>query len=205
MNDGEPIDVAEHPEHKTWIPQMIFGELLTSTNYDKNEKKLVGGKNGYGVKLVNIFAKKLVVTVVDGTRNLKYVQTFEDNMSKIGEPSIKACKVKPYVEISWTPDFARFGWSTPAIPAGILQVIQRRVSDLAMTVGKEVKVTWCGTQVKFRDFTSYISWYLPKDAVIVTDVPQFGWQVAASDTPTDKFFSVSFVNGIWTRSGKHVD
>jgi len=24
-NDGEPIDVAEHPEHKTWIPQMIFG------------------------------------------------------------------------------------------------------------------------------------------------------------------------------------
>ena len=39
-NDGESIDVAQHPEHKTWIPQMIFGELLTSTNYDKNEKKL---------------------------------------------------------------------------------------------------------------------------------------------------------------------
>ena len=204
-NDGESIDVEKHPEYGCYIPQMIFGELLTSTNYDKNEKKLVGGKNGYGVKLVNIFAKKLVVTVVDGTRNLKYVQTFEDNMSKIGEPSIKACKVKPYVEISWTPDFARFGWSSAAIPTGILQVIQRRVSDLAMTVGKEVKVTWCGTQVRFRDFTSYISWYLPKDAVIVTDVPQFGWQVAASDTPTDKFFSVSFVNGIWTRSGKHVD
>ena len=42
-NDGEPIDVAEHPEHKVWIPQMIFGELLTSTNYNKDEKKLVGG------------------------------------------------------------------------------------------------------------------------------------------------------------------
>ena len=204
-NDGESIDVEKHPEYGCYIPQMIFGELLTSTNYDKTEKKLVGGKNGYGVKLVNIFAKKLVITVVDGTRNLKYVQTFEDNMSKIGEPVIKASKVKPYVEISWTPDFARFGWRTAAIPAGILNVIQRRVSDLAMTVGKEVKVTWCGTQVKFRDFTSYISWYLPKDAVAVTDVPQFGWQVAASDTPTDKFFSVSFVNGIWTRSGKHVD
>jgi hypothetical protein len=46
-NDGDPIDVAEHPEHKVWIPQLIFGELLTSTNYDKEEKKLVGGKNGY--------------------------------------------------------------------------------------------------------------------------------------------------------------
>jgi DNA topoisomerase-2 len=204
-NDGESIDVEKHPEYGCYIPQMIFGELLTSTNYDKNEKKLVGGKNGYGVKLVNIFAKKLVITVVDGTRNLKYVQTFEDNMSKIGEPSIKPSKVKPYVEISWTPDFSRFGWSSPAIPAGILHVIERRVSDLAMTVGKEVKVTWCGTQVRFRDFTSYISWYLPKDAVVLADVPQFGWQVAVSDSPTDKFFSVSFVNGIWTRSGKHVD
>jgi len=41
-NDGESIDVAQHPEHKVWIPQMIFGELLTSTNYNKDEKKLVG-------------------------------------------------------------------------------------------------------------------------------------------------------------------
>ena len=48
LNDGNGIDVAEHPEHKTWIPQMIFGELRTSTNYDKEEKKIVGGKNGFG-------------------------------------------------------------------------------------------------------------------------------------------------------------
>ena len=33
-NDGEPIDVVQHPEHKVWVPQMIFAELLTSTNYD---------------------------------------------------------------------------------------------------------------------------------------------------------------------------
>jgi len=203
-NDGDSIDVEKHPEYGVYIPQMIFGELLTSTNYDKTEKKLVGGKNGYGVKLVNIFSKKLVLTVVDGTRHLKYVQTFENNMSKVGEPSVTSCKNKPYVEISWTPDFARFGWTSPAIPTGILQVIQRRVFDLAMTVGKEVKVTWCGTHIKFRDFASYVSWYLPEDAVVVTEVPHLGWQVAVSDS-ADKFFSVSFVNGIWTRSGKHVD
>jgi len=51
-----------------WVPQLIFGELLTSTNYDKEEKKLVGGKNGYGVKLANIFAKKMVVETVDSVR-----------------------------------------------------------------------------------------------------------------------------------------
>jgi DNA topoisomerase II len=204
-NDGESIDVEKHPEYGVYIPQMIFGELLTSTNYDKTEKKLVGGKNGYGVKLVNIFAKKLVLTVVDAKRQLKYVQTFEDNMSKIGEPSIKACKTKPYVEIEWTPDFARFGWKEAKIPPQLLRVIERRVYDLAMTVGKEVKVTWCDTPVKFRDLTSYASWYLPPDAAIVTDIPQTGWQLAVSDSPQDKGFNVSFVNGIWTRSGKHVD
>ena len=45
-NDGEPKSIGEHPEYKIPIPQLIFGDLLTSTNYDKSEKKLVGGKNG---------------------------------------------------------------------------------------------------------------------------------------------------------------
>lgn len=204
-NDGESIDVEKHPEYGVYIPQMIFGELLTSTNYDKSEKKLVGGKNGYGVKLVNIFAKKLVVTIVDGKRNLKYTQTFEDNMSKIHEPVIKPSKVKPYVEVAWTPDFARFGWKNQHIPADLLEVMKRRVFDTAMTVGKDVKVTWCGTPIKFRDLGVYASWYLPKDTACITDTPQVGWQLAVADNPFDKGFSVSFVNGIWTRSGKHVD
>lgn len=204
-NDGESIDVAEHPDYKVYIPQMIFGELLTSTNYDKNEKKLVGGKNGYGVKLVNIFAKKLDLTIVDSKRALKYTQTFENNMSVVHPPVIKACKTKSFVEVSWTPDYTKFGWKEPTIPADLLEVIHRRVVDTAMTVGKDVKVSWCGTPIKFRDLGAYASWYLPKDATVLTDVPQVGWQLAVADNPFDRAFSVSFVNGIWTRSGKHVD
>ena len=206
-NDGESIDVEKHPEYEVYIPQMIFGELLTSTNYDKEEKKLVGGKNGYGVKLVNIFAKNLTISIVDGKRQLKYVQTFEDNMSKIGEPSIKPCKLKPYVELEWTPDFNRFGWKEDKIPGSLLKVIERRVYDLAMTViGHGVKVTWCNTHIGgMRNFATYCSWYLPKDTTIITDTPQVGWHVALADNTFDKAFSVSFVNGIWTRSGKHVD
>ena len=203
-NDGESIDVEKHPDYDVYIPQLIFGELLTSTNYDKDEKKLVGGKNGYGVKLVNIFSKKFELTIVDAKRNLKYNQVFENNMSKIGVPTIKPCKTKSYVEIVWTPDFSKFGWSE-SIPESILQVVQRRVYDLAMTVGKDVKITWCDTPIRFRDLTSYASWYLPKDATIITDNPQLHWHVALSDSPTDKAFNVSFVNGIWTRSVKHVD
>jgi DNA topoisomerase-2 len=203
-NDGESIDVEKHPDYNVYIPQLIFGELLTSTNYDKDEKKLVGGKNGYGVKLVNIFAKKMTLTIVDDKRHLKYTQVFENNMSKINEPKVVSCKTKPYVEIEWVPDFARFGWKD-TIPSELLEVVQRRVFDLAMTTGRDVKVTWCDTPVKFRDMTSYASWYLPENAPIVAEIPQLGWHLAVADSPTDKFFSVSFVNGIWTRSGKHVD
>ena len=203
-NDGESIDVDKHPEYGVYIPQMIFGELLTSTNYDKNEKKLVGGKNGYGVKLVNIFAKKLQLTIVDGKRQLKYTQTFENNMSVIGVPTVKPSKNKPYVELEWTPDFTRFGWKDNKIPEGLLKVIERRVYDLATTVGKDVKVTWCNTPLKFRGLASYASWYLANDAVVLSETPQDGWEIAVADS-LDKAFNVSFVNGIWTRSGKHVD
>ena len=36
LNDGNGIDIEKHSEHNNiWIPELIFGELLTSTNYDK--------------------------------------------------------------------------------------------------------------------------------------------------------------------------
>ena len=45
-NNGNGIDVAKHPEENIWIPELIFAHLRTSTNYDKEEKKKRGGKNG---------------------------------------------------------------------------------------------------------------------------------------------------------------
>ena len=85
-NDGEGIDVAKHPTEKdkegkpVMIPEMIFGHLLTSTNYEKDEKKIVGGKNGYGAKLTNIFSTYFRIETVDETRKLKYVQDDYENI-----------------------------------------------------------------------------------------------------------------------------
>ncbi len=197
-NDGESIDVVEHPEHKVWIPQMIFGELLTSTNYNKDEKKLVGGKNGYGVKLVNIFAKELKVIVKDQARKLLYEQTFENNMTTIGKPKITPLKKAAVlsVGIGWRPDLPRFGMT--CIPEGMQKLIERRVVDLAMTLGKDVKVTWNGTLVKCRTLLDYAKAFLPDGAPIVAESPNDRWQIVIADSPTDKQFAMSFVNGIWT-------
>jgi DNA topoisomerase-2 len=204
-NDGEPIDVAEHPEHKVWIPQMIFGELLTSTNYNKDEKKLVGGKNGYGVKLVNIFAKEMKVIVHDKARKLLYQQTFTDNMTKIGKPEVTTPKKKPdtlSVAIGWKPDFARFGMTE--ITEGMRRLIERRVWDLAMTLGKDVKVSYNGELVKCRSLTEYAKAFGCE--TVVAESPNDRWNIVIADSPMDKQFSMSFVNGIWTsKGGTHVD
>ena len=204
-NDGEGIDILEHPEYHVWIPQLIFGELLTSTNYDKEEKKLVGGKNGYGVKLANIFSKQLMIETVDRKTSKKYSQTWTDNMTAVGTPKIVACKGKPYVSISWTPDFKRFG--VTEFTPDILSLFRRRATDLAMTVGKDVKVHWKQgeekTTIKCRDLSVYASEYV-QTPVVHHSCER--WNIAVADTPTDGFLQVSFVNGIWTlRGGTHVD
>lgn len=200
-NDGESIDIEQHPVHG-WIPQMIFGELLTSTNYDKTEKKLVGGKNGYGVKLVNIFAESLEVIIVDSQRELRYAQTFEHNMTKTGTPAITKSKSKSFVQLTWTPDFQKFGMTS--IPDGMMEVIKRRVHDLALTAGREVKVFWNSEHLKFKDLGAYAGWYIPQTKLIL-ETPQEHWTIAVGDSPLDKALTISFVNGIWTKSGKHVD
>jgi DNA topoisomerase II len=204
-NDGESIDVAKHPEHDMYIPQLIFGELLTSTNYDKEEKKLVGGKNGYGVKLVNIFAKALQIRVVDAGRALLYEQTFTDNMTKVGAPKVKASKAKSSVCIRWQPDYVRFGYPDTGLPVDMVRLIERRVCDLAMTVGKEVKVTWNGALLKCRSLTDYAKAYCGS-APVVFEAPNERWQIAVAPSHVDHLFQMSFVNGIWTsKGGKHVD
>ena len=95
-NDGNGIDVAQHPEYGLWIPEMIFGHLRTSTNYDEKKKeKIVGGKNGFGFKLVLIWSTWGKVETVDHVRGLKYIQEFKTNLTEICKPSITKCKNKP--------------------------------------------------------------------------------------------------------------
>ena len=64
-NNGDGIDAELLKDHDKYPVELIFGELLTSTNYNKKEEKVVGGKNGYGAKLTNIYSKYFCVESVD--------------------------------------------------------------------------------------------------------------------------------------------
>ena len=165
-NDGDGIPVDEHPETKLWAPELIFGHLLTSSNYDKKEEKTVGGKNGYGAKLTNIFSREFTVETVDHRAKKKYVQTWTSNMSVCSKPTITtvAATAKPYTRISYVPDLSSFLWGLPETPATIpvdmQDVLATRVYDLAACVGRDCRVTLNGVVLPCNTFPKYIDLYL---------------------------------------------
>ena len=64
-NNGKGVPIEIHKEHGCYVPELIFGQLLTSSNYNDDQKKVTGGRNGYGAKLANIFSKKFVIETGD--------------------------------------------------------------------------------------------------------------------------------------------
>jgi DNA topoisomerase-2 len=207
-NDGNGIDVAQHPEHKLWIPEMIFGHLRTSTNYDENKKeKIVGGKNGFGFKLVLIWSSWGRVETVDHVRGLKYIQEFKNNLDEICPPKITKCTTtKPYTKVSFRPDYARFGIEglTPDMRA----LFEKRIYDIAAITDKSVKVKYNGAVVPVKHFQQYIDLYIGAkgETKRIYESPDPRWEYVVSLAPNGEFQHVSFVNGIYTqKGGKHVE
>ena len=206
MNDGNGIDIEKHPEHKLWIPEMIFGHLRTGTNYDKKAKKIVGGKNGFGFKLVLIYAKWGEIETVDHIRQKKYKQRFEDNLGKICKPKVTNSTIKPYTKVSWLPDYERFGLK--GLSDDMFQMFKKRTWDIAAVTDKSVNVKFNGKTVPIKTFESYIDRYigLKGETKRLYEKPDNRWEYAVCISPLDEFTQVSYVNGINTKKGgKHVD
>ena len=207
-NDGNGIDVAQHPEHKLWIPEMIFGHLRTSTNYDENKKeKIVGGKNGFGFKLVLIWSSWGRVETVDHVRGLKYIQEFKNNLDEICPPKITKCTTtKPYTKVSFRPDYTRFG--IEGLTPDMRSLFEKRIYDIAAITDKSVKVKYNGALVPVKHFQQYIDLYIGAkgDTKRIYEAPDPRWEYVVSLAPNGEFQQVSFVNGIYTqKGGKHVE
>ncbi|KAK4056942.1 DNA topoisomerase 2 [Microbotryomycetes sp. JL221] len=160
MNDGQGIPVEMHTVEKVWIPELIFGTLLTSSNYDDDEAKVTGGRNGYGAKLANIYSKKFVVETVDSKSGQKYKQTFSNNMGTKGKPSITDSSGKDYTKITFYPDLPRFNMTE--FDDDTVALLTKRVYDMAGIV-KGVKVWLNGKQIRVRDFKAYVQMYTNGD------------------------------------------
>lgn len=207
-NDGDGLDVELHPEHRMHVPALVFGELLTSGNYNEAEERVVGGKNGVGAKLANIFSTEFVVETLDHRRHRLFKQRWHSNMAQHDEPVVKASALKtPFTRISWTPDYARFGLA--GLTPDLFALIQRRAFDAAACTDAAVTVTFNGKKLPVKSLSQYAALFLPEDAQRVHELggtPERPWEVVAALAPGDAFEQVSFVNGVNTlRGGKHVD
>jgi len=209
-NDGPGIDVAQHPEYKTWIPELIFAHLRTSTNYDKDEQKIVGGMNGLGAKLAIILSEYASIKTIDSVRGLEYFQEFRDNLSVIGKPVVKKTKAKSFTTIIIQPDYKRFGLVN-GLTDNIIALLKRRVYDMAAIVGKGVKVKYNNDLVPIKTFKQYIDLFIGADTPRVYEEAGERWEFAVAlskDIPslTKEFHQISWVNGIYTSDGgKHVE
>ncbi|QSZ33541.1 hypothetical protein DSL72_005109 [Monilinia vaccinii-corymbosi] len=208
-NDGRGIPVEIHEKEKIYIPEMIFGHLLTGSNYDDDEAKTTGGRNGYGAKLCNIFSTEFTLETQDSKSGKRYKQTWTDNMSKMGKAKISSSKTADFTRVTFTPDWKKFRMN--GIDDDFEAMVKRRVYDMAGTV-KGVKVYLNGSQIKV-DFKKYIEMYAKAinkergvedsnaNTVIVEDSkghPKWEVGFAVSD---GAFQQVSFVNSIATTSG----
>eukprot|EP00698_Gefionella_okellyi_P000094 TRINITY_DN1007_c0_g1_i3.p1 TRINITY_DN1007_c0_g1~~TRINITY_DN1007_c0_g1_i3.p1 ORF type:complete len:1456 (-),score=395.08 TRINITY_DN1007_c0_g1_i3:700-4800(-) len=200
-NNGMGIPVKMHAKEQCYVPELIFGHLLTGSNFDDTERKVTGGRNGYGAKLANIFSKEFTVETCDGKQ--KYVQTWSKNMSKAGTPKITASD-DAYTMVSFTPDLARFGMTN--LDDDIVSLFTKRVYDIA-GCNNNLKVYLNGKKLPVKDFKSYIGLYMndPKMPMVYEKVND-RWEIGLTISDSGQFNQVSFVNSIATvRGGKHVD
>lgn len=210
-NNGRGIPIEIHEKEKIYIPEMIFGHLLTSSNYDDDEAKVTGGRNGYGAKLTNIYSTQFQLETVDSRQKKKYKQTWRNNMSKMDAAKIDTSKGEDdYTLITFKPDFSKFGMD--GMDEDFEALVKRRVYDMAGTC-KDVKVYLNEKRVKVNKFKQYMEMYTKAikteniendgkapEQVILTDNPHERWEIgfAVSD---GSFQQVSFVNSIATSAG----
>ena len=207
-NDGIEIGLEDHIDkngNKIPLPQLIFGNLLTSNNYDDSEEeRKTGGRNGYGSKLTNIFSTKFKVEIFNSSAGQVYVQEWNKNMSSMKKERRRAKeKGMGYTKISWIPDFARF--KLEKYSRDHIDILRKKVADASMITG--IACYFNKDKYNFKKISQYAMYYHPgKDMSSIINVSYRDTDIAIVFKPSRGFTQISFVNGINTqRGGAHID
>ena len=196
-NDGNGISVRVHEQYQKWIPQLIFGEMRTSTNYDKGEKKIVGGKNGVGIKLAFIWSTTARVETLDHLLKKRFSQTYRQNLSVADPPVVVDVPAKelPFTRVSFELDLARLG--LPEISDDTIDYLRRRAYDLAACTG--VRVFFNSPtpldKMGFHDYSKMFDGDAPP--VYAASGPRWEFAVGPRGGAAEPSF-VAFVNGVCT-------
>jgi len=204
-NDGVGIPTGVG-EDGAPIPQMIFGTLLTSSNYDDGEARFTSGRNGLGVKLTNVFSRWFEVEI--GSPGEVYSQRWEDHMRVEKPPVIRRKKnAKTYTMVRFLPDYAFFGDET--MSSTIRLLLERISHDTAAVAG--IPVVWNGEKIVYKSPRDYITQRatINKGEIVHFTISLASEQrvdVVLASMPISDNIIMAFSNGIYNRDGGvHVD
>ncbi len=214
-NDGDGIPVVQKTlakengkgEENLWVPELIFGSLFTSSNYNDNEKRITGGVNGLGSKLTNIFSTEFTVETCCKDEKKKFKMTWSNNMTKKSKAKVtKFTTKKTYTKVTFKPDFKRFNLT--GLTDDIVAYMKKRAYDIAFNTRKGISVYYNKEKIPIKKMTDYMKMYIPDDddrKMIVDEDNNNRWEVGLFMSD-ESFEQVSFVNGINTnQGGAHVD
>ena len=199
-NNGCTIPIEKHEAEKCYVPELIFGHLLSGENFNDSEERTGAGRNGYGSKLTNVFSKHFAIEVTDGSK--KYAQIWSDNMSVVGKPKITKSTKEAFISTVFFPDFPRFGMQQ--FDSDIISLMTRRVYDISASLGKAVKVFLNGKRLEVKSAEDYFSLYIGNKGDTKRAFESVGgWDIGVAYS--DDFTPVSFVNSSVTAGGTHIN
>jgi DNA topoisomerase-2 len=205
-NNGKGIPCVIHKDHNVYVPELIFGHLLTGSNFDDDEAKTTGGRNGYGAKLANIFSTKFIVETADRSNQKKFKQVFTNNMGNKTDPEVVKFNGEDFTSITFFPDLQRFKMS--CLDDDIVALLSKRVYDIACTTtaaGPKLTVYLNGSRVEVRNFEQYVGIHRGLEPLIAMERVNERWEIGVG-VSDGSFQQVSFVNSICTiKGGCHVN
>jgi len=228
-NNGQGIPVEMHKEQKVYVPTMIFGHFLTGSNFDDDEKKTTGGRNGYGAKLANAFSTEFVVECMDVKQGRKFRQVWRNNMEIVEEPIVSSClpkekKAGDYVCVTFKPDLEKFKMNK--LDDDAVGLLSKRVYDIAGVMGipttsddknsgghaskkkanKKLQVFLNGDKLPIKSFQDYVKLIEGVEAPVAFEKVGDRWEIGVAPSKNDVLQQISFVNSICTsKGGRHVN
>lgn len=195
--DNGGIPVVKHTEHNEWIPEMIFSNLKSGSNFDDTEERSWAGTNGVGSTLTNIYSLEFTISTCDGKNH--FYQTYKNNMRDRVDATIKKSKAA-HTEITFKPDFEKFGLD--GIDEDHFKMIQKRIYDLA-ACNTHLKIYFNNDLVNLNSFEDYIKLYTTEYFYETNKDKTWSMAIALSE---NGFQQISFANSTETYDGgTHVD
>ena len=218
IRDNGGIPIVLHKIAGVYLPEFLFGQLRTSSNYndetdsnaDSENNRSGVGQNGVGASLTNCWSNYYEINSADGKK--QYHRTWKDNMKINDDLEITdVTKDIHYTETKFILDFKRLKETpTSVFSDDFISIIEKRCIDAAAAnIGLTVKFKCTDSRKvikksewKFKSFTQYIELF--SDYIDIDEMLTYSDSIMQFWLFPDNGINVGFVNGAECSRGTHI-